>query len=192
MALQQPSPGRQPPGARKPTSREMAFLLAFHAALSGAFIVSYLAGDEDTYGMHLFSGYTALGAIGLRLLVGIVAPAGSPLRLPRPSLQRARAYLGRLVSGDAAARTERSPLHAWMAVGLLVGIGFAASSGVAADFRSRLDDLHEVLANSALFIVFAHIGLVLSLHGLKKWLPPATSKRTPTGSPLPAAPGEMS
>ena len=31
--------------ARKPTTAEMAFLLLFHATLSGAFLVAYLTGD---------------------------------------------------------------------------------------------------------------------------------------------------
>jgi cytochrome b len=191
MAMQQPLPGRKGPGTRKPSSREITFLLAFHAILSGSFIISYLTGDEDTYGMHVFTGYTVLGALGLRLLIGIFMPAGSPLRLPRPSPEWTRNYLGRLLTGDAAARSERSPLHAWMAIGLLVGVTLAALTGVAADFRPRLDDLHELLANSALFIVFAHIALVLSLHGLKRWTPPAPAKGPLTDGPLPAASGEI-
>ncbi len=45
---------------RKPTAAEMNALLAFHATLSGAFIVAYFTGDEDTYGMHVFAGYAVL------------------------------------------------------------------------------------------------------------------------------------
>lgn len=52
--------------ARKPTALELGILLVFHAAISGAFLVAYLTGDEDTYGMHVFSGYTVLGAIAVR------------------------------------------------------------------------------------------------------------------------------
>lgn len=168
----------------------MAFLLTFHAVLSGAFIISYLTGDEDTYGMHVFTGYTVLSALGLRLLVGLAAPLGSLLRLPRPSLRLTWNYLARLVGGDVAARRERSPLYAWMAAGLLAGIALAALSGVGADFRSRLDDLHEALANAALFIVFAHIAIVLSVHGLKRLALPAALKRRDSAVPLPATPGE--
>jgi cytochrome b len=191
MAEQQPLQNRKGPGTRKPNSREIAFLLAFHAILSGSFIISYLTGDEDTYGMHVFTGYTVLSALGLRLLIGMFMPAGSPLRLPRPSPKWTWDYLGRLVTGDAAARGERSPLHAWMATGLLVGVALAAITGVAADFRPRLDDLHEFLANSALFIVFAHIALVLGLHGLKRWASQAPAKGPLTDDPLPAASGEI-
>src|SRR5690606_13378615 len=97
--------------------------------------------------------YALLAAIGLRVLAGLVAPPGSPRRLPRPSLRRSRAYLRRWIGGGQPARRERSPLYAWMAAALLVGVGVAGLSGVAADFRSKLDDLHEALANASLFIV---------------------------------------
>ncbi|MCW2244334.1 hypothetical protein [Azospirillum canadense] len=33
---------------RRPLPGKMLFLLAFHATLSGAFLVSWLTGDEDT------------------------------------------------------------------------------------------------------------------------------------------------
>ena len=51
-----------PPRPRPPSPAETGFLLLFHAVLSGAFLVAYLTGDEDTYGMHLFAGYTVLAA----------------------------------------------------------------------------------------------------------------------------------
>ena len=38
--------------AHRRTPAKLLFLFAFHATLSGAFLVSYLTGDEDTYGMH--------------------------------------------------------------------------------------------------------------------------------------------
>lgn len=152
---------------RRPTPAETLFLLVFHATLSGAFIVAYLSGDEDTYGMHLVAGYTALAALAVRLLAALFAPSGSPLRLPRPRLRPALAHLSRLVRLDPAARRERSPLHTWMGAALLIGVTAAASSGLAADFVPRLDDLHEASSTLALNLVLAHIALVLALHGLK-------------------------
>ena len=172
MTLQYVPPAPAAPGRRKPTRGEMAFLLAFHGALSGAFLVSYLSGDEDTYGMHVVAGYTLLTALGLRLLVGLAGPGGSPLRLPRPSMRRTLDYLARLLGGEIAARRERSPLYAWMGAALLIGVGVAGLSGVAADYRSRLDHLHESLANAALFIVLAHVAIVFAVHGFKRLAAP--------------------
>ena len=164
--------------ARKPTALELGILLTFHAAVSGAFLVAYLTGDEDTYGMHVFSGYAVLGAVALRLLAGLVAPGGSPLRLPRPGIAPLRAWLVRLVTGDAAARRERSPLLAWMAAALLLSVGAAAAAGVAADSVSILEDLHEALGELALWVVFAHVALVLALQWLKRPAVPQAAIRT--------------
>jgi len=161
--------------ARKPTPAEMIALLAFHAIVSGAFIVAYLSGDEDTYGMHVFSGYTVLIAILLRAAAGMLAPASSPLRLPRPSARPVLDWMKRLAAGDPKARSERSPLIAWMAAALLVGVGLTAASGAAADFVVRLEKLHESLGEVSLSIVLGHIALVFGLHRLRKLAPAAPS-----------------
>lgn len=156
------------PIARKPSCAEMTALLAFHAIVSGAFIVAYLTGDEDTYGMHVFSGYAVLGAIGLRVAAGVLAPAGSPLRLPRPSVAALAGWLRRLFTGDAKARTERSPLTAWMSAALLIGVGIAAATGAVADFFVKVEHLHKEIGEASLFLILAHIALVFALHGLKR------------------------
>lgn len=145
---------------------KMLFLLAFHATLSGSFLVSYLTGDEDTYGMHQFAGYTALAALAVRLLVGLLAPAG-PLRIPRPSLGATLDWLARLLTGDVRARGQRSPLLAWMAVALLAVVGAAAATGAVADFVTPVEHLHKALGEFSLTIVLAHIALIFALHGLK-------------------------
>ncbi len=154
--------------ARKPTSIEMTALLTFHAVLSGAFIVAYLSGDEDTYGIHVFSGYAALIALALRAVAGLLAPDGSPLRFPRPALAPLLGWVARLARGEAQARRERSPLIAWMAAALLIAVGAAAASGAAADVIPSVERLHEALGDVALGVVVAHVALVFALHGLKR------------------------
>ncbi len=154
--------------ARKPTRAEMAFLLLFHATLSGAFLVSYLTGDEDTYRMHVFSGYTALTALAARALAGLTAAEGSPLRFPRPDAADLRRWLGGLAGGDPQARAVRSPLIPWMAAALLIGTGLTALSGAIADVVTTVEDLHEGLGEAMPWIVLAHVGLVFALHWLKR------------------------
>jgi cytochrome b len=170
--------------SHKPTTAEMTALLAFHATLSGAFIVAYLTGDEDTYGMHVFSGYAALIAIALRLVAGMLASEGSPLRLPRPTGRPVLEWVKRLIGGDPKARCERSPLIAWMATALLLGVGLAAASGAIADFLVAIEDLHEALGEVSLYIVFTHIALVFGLHGLKRLKPATPSSWTTQRSAL--------
>ena len=55
-----------------------------------------------------------------------------------------------------------------MALALLIGVGAAAATGAVADFLPSAEDLHEALGEASLFIVFAHIALVLALHVLKE------------------------
>jgi len=161
--------------ARKPTTAEMVVLLLFHATLSGAFLVAYLTGDEDTYGMHVFSGYAVLAALAVRAVAGSLAAEGSPLRFPRPAAGPVPGWLARLAAGDAAARGERSPLVPWMAAALLIGVAAAALTGAVADVAVAAEDLHEALGEAALWIVAGHVALVLALHGLKRLKPLRTA-----------------
>jgi cytochrome b len=159
---------------RKPSRSQIAFLLGFHAVISGAFLVSYLTGDgDDVYFMHVFAGYAVLAALAVRLAVGMLAGPGNMLRLPRPDWAAIGRYLKRIAAIDRAAFLGRSPLHGLMAVLLLVGVGIAAASGAIADFWVWVEDLHEVLGELALYVVIGHIALVLALHGLKRLSAPA-------------------
>ena len=166
---------------RKPSAFELSLLLGFHAVMSGAFLVAYLTGDEDTYGMHVVAGYAVLAALLVRLAAALVAPANSPLRLPGPRLGEAARYLGRLLSGDPAARRERSPLYAWVAALLLIGTGSAALSGAITDFVPRLDDVHEALGELSLYIAICHIAIVLLLRAVKPRGPAALPQAAKAG-----------
>ncbi|MBP2314496.1 cytochrome b [Azospirillum soli] len=138
---------------RKPTAAEMTVLLFFHAALSGAFIIAQMTGDEDTYVLHQVAGYTALAAIAVRVVAGLLAPTGSPLRLPRPTWS-----LG---------NQRRNPVYAWMAAILLVVIGASAVTGAISDVVVAVEHLHEAISEFSLPIVIGHVALVLLLQALK-------------------------
>lgn len=164
---------------RKPSRSQIAFLLGFHAVISGAFLVSYLTGDgDDAYFMHVFAGYAVLAALAVRLAVGMLAGPGNMLRLPRPDWPSIARYIRRVAALDRTAFLGRSPLHGVMAVVLLIGVGTAAVSGAVADFLVRIEDIHEALGEAALYIVLGHIALVLALHGLKRLAGPAPLGRT--------------
>lgn len=148
--------------ARKPTRLDLAILRLWHAVMAGGFLVAYLTGDEDTYAMHVFSGYAVLAAVAARLVLGLLAPAGSPLRLPRPSAARTLEWLG--------GRRGRNPLHAWLGAAVLAAVGLAAATGAAADMVVWLEDPHEALSEASLMAVFAHVGFILFVHGGKRLL----------------------
>ena len=156
------------PVPRKPTRFEIGFLLLFHAVLSGGFIVAWLTGDEDTYGMHLFAGYVALAALAARLAVIPLAAQGSILGLPRPAASPAVAWLRRVIGGDRQAMKARSPLVAWMAAVMLAFTLGTALSGWVADRLTAVEGLHEALAEATPAFVLAHIAIALTLHGLRQ------------------------
>ena len=169
--------------ARKPTRLEMGFLLLFYAALSGSLIVAYLSGDEDTYTMHMVAGYTALITLGLRFGAGLLAPAGSPLRWPRPSRVAVRDWVRRIVAGDGTALRGRSPLLPWFAVIMLATAGAAAVSGWLADGMRVFEGLHGAIGEAVPLVVAGHVGTVLGLHLLRKYGPsPAAPALQSTGN----------
>jgi len=157
--------------------RKHAFglLRIWHAVLAGGFLVAYLTADEDTYAMHLFAGYVVLAAIAIRLAAGLFAPPGNPFRLPRPTLRDVLAWLPR--------RRGRNPFFAWFAAVLLGIVGLAAASGAVADFLPRVEDLHEGVAEAALWVIFGHVAFVVAIYNgrrLTAWLSALlTSKSRP-------------
>lgn len=140
----------------------IVLLRLWHAWLAGGFVVAYLTADEDTYALHLFSGYAVLAALVARIVVGVAAPPGSILRLPRPGLAGARRWL--------AERRGRNPLFAWLGAAVLAGTTAAAASGALADPFHALEDLHEGLSEAALWTVLAHVAFILFMFGGRRLL----------------------
>lgn len=125
---------------------EFRLLRLWHAALAGGFLVAYVTADEDTYAMHVFSGYWVVGAVVLRLALALAGSATGPLAIPRPRL--------------TWARPGRNPLFAWMAAILVAGMAVAGVTGIAADVIAPLEDLHEGLAEASLWLVLAHAAII--------------------------------
>ena len=139
-----------------------ALMKGWHAWLAGSFLVAYATADENTYAMHQFAGYAVLAAIVARLVGGLLAPAGSPLRLPRPDAKAALAWLS---SGKG-----RHPLFAWSAVVLLAVVGFAALSGAVADSAAWMEHPHEAISEASLWVIVGHVAFVTWMYAGKKWL----------------------
>lgn len=119
----------------------MRLVRLWHAALVGGFAVAYLTGDEDTYSMHLFAGWLVVGLVALRFAL--------PLKLVRPGRPR---------------------FFAWSILAALGMAGVAAISGVGADMLPWLEDLHEGLAATSLWLAVAHVAAALLVFKGRKWL----------------------
>lgn len=120
----------------------------WHAVIAGGFLVAYLTGDEDTYAMHLFSGWLMVAAVLLRLAVALIAPPGSPFRLTRPS---------------------RSRLVQWSLSATLASLALAAFSGIGADLWLLMEKPHAVLANLAAWTAAIHIAIMVLVIAGKQW-----------------------
>jgi cytochrome b561 len=140
------------PTSPPPARWEFLALRLWHAALAGGFVVAYVTADEDTYSMHVFSGYWVITALVLRLVMALAGSDKGPLRLPRPSLAAIRDKL--------AGRPGRNPLFAWMAGLLLPALALGGLSGVIADVLPAAEDLHEGLAEAGLWLVLAHAAII--------------------------------
>jgi cytochrome b len=160
---------------------QQALLKAWHAWLAGSWLVAYLTADENTYAMHQFAGYAVLAAIVARLAAGLLAPAGSPLRLPRLDLAAARAWL----SSREGRHRGRHPLFAWFAVTLLAVVGTAALSGAVADYAAWMEHPHEAVAEASLWVIVGHIAFVTWMYAGRKAIAGAVSRLAGLGpSPL--------
>lgn len=140
----------------------MPAMRAWHAVIAGGFLVAYLTGDgDDLYMMHQVAGYTVLAAVAVRLTAGAFARK-VPWRMPRASLAGAAEWL----------RTGRGrhPLFPWLAVALFATVGAAAASGMAAHWLAWVEDLHEALSTTALWVVLGHVAFILLMFGGKRHL----------------------
>jgi hypothetical protein len=97
-----------------------------------------------------------LAAIAVRLLAGMLAPAGNVWSLPRPSLSATLAWFGR--------RRGRNPFFAWFAIALLGMVGLAAGTGAIADAVTWMEDLHEGIAETSLWVILGHIAFVTTIY----------------------------
>ncbi len=137
---------------RRPRLLTMKALHLWHAGLAGGFLVAYLTGDEDTYAMHLFSGYWVLALLAFRGLAAILAQPGSPWRL-----------LG---------TPNRKTSLRWMAAVLLGALTLTAVSGWLADGWTWMEDPHEAVAEAMPWLIAGHVGLVLLLFPGRRLLAP--------------------
>jgi len=140
---------------RMTTKLHHSLLKVWHAWLAGSFLVAYVTSDEDTYAMHFFAGYAVLAAIVTRIVVGIFAPASSPLKLTLP----------RIGTGKG-----RHPAFAGLATALLLGVGLSAVTGAFADGSTAFEDPHEAVSQACLVIIFSHIAFVTYMYGGKTWI----------------------
>jgi len=139
----------------------------FHWLLVLSFTGAFLTAESERYrDIHVVLGYTLLGLLAFRMLWGFFGTRYAQFRsfLFKPG--EISGYALALLKGKAQHYTGHNPAGS-VAIWLLLGLGLAASVTGVMIFEDIggdvLEELHEMLANTMLVIVFIHIaGVVVS------------------------------
>ena len=133
----------------------------FHWSLVVTFALAWLTADELERA-HEWIGYTVGGLIVLRLIWGITGTRYARFVQFVKGPSATIAYLKSMMSGRERRYLGHNPAGAAMVMALLLSIMALTLSGwmMTLDmfWRSEwVEELHEVLANSVLFLVVAHV-----------------------------------
>lgn len=147
----------------------------FHWGLAASFAIVFLT-EDDLLAVHVWTGYAILGLIVVRLLWGFVGSrhARWPDFVKEPS--EIIAYLKDAVRFRAARYLGHNPVGGAMAVALMVCLTATGLTGLAVygaqelsgplapllsdlseEWAHTLEEVHEVLANLTLLLVFLHL-----------------------------------
>ena len=152
------------------------FVRVFHWALVAGFAVAYLT-EEDLLTVHVWAGYIVGGLIVARLVWGFVGPTHARfsdfIYAPVTTLAyvrdlvlfRAERHLGHSPGGGAMVILLLLFLTATVVTGLVVYGGDQQAGPLAGMFTKdtgeAMEEVHEVIANITLALVFAHIAAVV-------------------------------
>ncbi|CAN5648708.1 hypothetical protein BH11PSE7_BH11PSE7_37890 [soil metagenome] len=167
----------------------------FHWLFALSFLGAYLTAEGEHFRLvHVTLGYTMAGLLAFRVLYGLFGPKHAGLGALWRKLAGAPAWLRELVQarspGQVNWRQAQNMLMALAVVALLVMVvpltltGYGSYNDRAGEW---LQDLHELAGNALLFIVLAHIGLVMVLSVVRRKnqaLPMLTGRVEGTGPSL--------
>lgn len=155
----------------------------FHWSLVASFFIAYLS-EDNFMDLHAWAGYVATGLIAFRVLWGFIGPKHARFSDFVAGPRRAFAYVKDVLTGDAPRYVGHNPAGGFMILLLLMGVALAGATGIAVygidessgplaflaifvpEFvGNALEELHELLANAVLGLVFIHIlGVAVGSH----------------------------
>jgi len=167
---------------RSATSRRVtdAPTRMFHWLFALCFLGAYLTADGERWRMlHVTLGYSLAGLLGFRVIYGLFGPRQAGLGLMWRKLGSAPAWLRSLRTAPSIAavnwRQGQNLLMALAVVVLLVLVLPLTLSGYATFNEwgvfpgdDWLGEMHEFLGEAFLFVVLAHLALILGLSLLRR------------------------
>ena len=152
----------------------------FHWLFALSFLGAYLTADGERWRLlHVTLGYTLAGLLAFRVLYGLIGPRQAGLGVMWRKLSSAPAWLKSLSESRTPAginwRQGQNLLMALAVVALLMMVVPLTLSGYGAyndwgDFLGGdwLAEVHEFFGEAFLFVVLAHLGLILGLSLLRR------------------------
>ena len=147
----------------------------FHWLFALCFVGAYASADSEHWRLlHVTLGYTLAGLLAFRIVYGLVGPRQARLSQLVRKLAGLPAWLALLRSGAAGQAAWRQGQNLLMALAvtvLLVGVLPVTASGYATydDWGGDwLEELHEAAGEVFLWLVLAHLGLILGLSLLRR------------------------
>jgi cytochrome b len=147
----------------------------FHWGLVASFTITFVT-EDDLLGLHVQAGYVVLGLVSIRLLWGFVGPRYARWSDFVTGPAEILAYLKAVIQFRAARHLGHNPAGGAMVVALMLSLTATGISGVAVygaqelsgpmaplfiglsdGWAHSLEDVHEVLANLTLLLVFLHL-----------------------------------
>lgn len=162
------------PTPRKPVV-DLGTRLA-HASMALAFLVSYLTSESEYWRLlHVYSGYGLAAVLTFRLVWGWIGPAPARWGLLLRRISLWRVWRNKLKQGEWLSRNFWVGVSSWVLsvvvvciyafCALAIASGWATYNELLGDGwgNDALQDLHEVLGNTAMSVVCIHLGLVVLL-----------------------------
>ena len=152
----------------------------FHWLFALCFLGAYLTADGESWRMlHVTLGYSMAGLLGFRVVYGLWGPRQAGLGLMWRKLGSAPAWLRSLRTAPSITavnwRQGQNLLMALAVVALLVLVVPLTLSGYATfnewgvfPGEDWLGEMHEFLGEAFLFVVLAHLALILGLSLLRR------------------------
>lgn len=147
----------------------------FHWLFALCFVGAYASADGESWRMlHVTLGYTLAGLLAFRIIYGLVGPRQARLSSMLRKLAGLPAWLSSLRSGAPGHvnwRQGQNLLTALTLVALLAVVlpvtlsGYATFNDWGGDW---LEELHETAGNTFLWLVLAHLAMILGLSVLRR------------------------
>jgi cytochrome b len=152
------------------------FVRIFHWTLVAGFAVAYLT-EDDLLTVHVWAGYVVGLLVAARIVWGIVGPRHARFSDFVYAPSTAFAYVGDLLRFRAPRFLGHSPGGGYMVVLLLIFVAVTVITGLVVyggdkqagplaglfsrNFGESFEEVHEVLANITLGLIFVHVSAVV-------------------------------